>query len=154
MEDVLALAKNASTPALFYWWDPDPLLAKYPALPFTADPYSSTCGARFTADPNLSGADCLMNNDFLKTLMNEDAMDAALENFFKAYGFDNDQQRTMMALEVRGGGAGTTREAACAWLRGNEPVWRAWVTETSCPPGAVPVNGTCSSCPVGTYAPY
>ena len=134
MEDVLALAKNASTPALFYWWDPDPLLAKYPALPFTADPYSSTCGARFTADPNLSEADCLMNNDFLKTLMNEDAMDAALENFFKAYGFDNDQQRTMMALEVRGGGAGssmpsdeasrvpfwsgstpTPRKARCAW---------------------------------------
>ena len=106
MADVVEAAHNASRPVLFYWWDPDPLVARVPVLPLAATPFSSACEDRHAGDPTLSGANCLMNVDMLKAVAHAATLqaDASLATFFAGYGADNDRQKAMMALETRGGG--------------------------------------------------
>ncbi|KAH8072117.1 RNA polymerase I-specific transcription initiation factor [Aureococcus anophagefferens] len=140
MADVVEAAHNASRPVLFYWWDPDPLVARVPVLPLAATPFSSACEDRHAGDPALSGANCLMNVDMLKAVAHAATLqaDASLATFFAGYGADNDRQKAMMAWR-RGGG-----DLGC--------VAGEYATSAGETPGIGLTSGvtTCALCPAGT----
>eukprot|EP00854_Cymbomonas_tetramitiformis_P010608 gene10608-12547_t len=169
-EKVLLDMMSSATPAIFYWYSPDPLLAKLPNKRVYFPEYTPGCSlSHDPTDPYSSGVKCDYPKQELKKVLQ-----AALQNDpdrIPAFNLLRDLQLTeqdlndMMQLHVQGGGVHTSVwAAACEGLKSNSKLLQT-LEELSkmylvciggyfddvgfcvkCPAGSVVSNNTCAVC--------
>jgi ABC-type proline/glycine betaine transport system substrate-binding protein len=140
----------AGIPTLFYLWSPHPLAAKFRLSRIQLPEYSPALFEAGMCDyppgePLAKVASCLIARIAPSVL-----------RFYEAVSIDNREQISMMAAV---GGDASSKDAACAWLRGPEgnEKRRKWLLDsTQCPVGFhLPTSGDidgdvqCHACPRG-----
>jgi hypothetical protein len=137
--EAIGAAHRARRGALYYWWEPDPLLSKYPSKKVQLPPHSVACAARNHPDPARSGYNCSLPVQALRKYMNREVYSAEpdLAFLFDRFLVDKEQMMEMMSYITNGGGAHNLEDGTCAFLRSGSSVpWRDWLQITPPPVSA------------------
>jgi len=72
---------------LFYWFEPDPLLAEYPSTKLFIPEHTDACAAAYNIDPYESGWNCTNSAALLQKIISKDvaATEKDLFKFFSSY---------------------------------------------------------------------
>eukprot|EP00997_Jenningsia_sp_PLL12_P009351 NODE_62_length_2783_cov_96.622165_g58_i0.p1 GENE.NODE_62_length_2783_cov_96.622165_g58_i0~~NODE_62_length_2783_cov_96.622165_g58_i0.p1 ORF type:complete len:324 (-),score=61.01 NODE_62_length_2783_cov_96.622165_g58_i0:1046-2017(-) len=109
-------------PVVFYWWQPDPFLAKHPSTMLNFPPHSTECANR------PGGSNCSREPLRLyKGLNPKVPVNSDLHRFWDAYGFSQGAYMDMLRYHKEGGGKYDAYNAACQWIKDHQNVWRLWI---------------------------
>ena len=117
---------------IFYWWTPDPLVAKLRAEPIMFKPSNAECKQVETIFPNTSKNTCGFLSVAWRKLASSRSFkqDIDYKHFFESFTIFEGEMDRLMRTHTAGGGTLDTYNASCAWVQSNYATWNQWAKNT------------------------
>ena len=117
---------------IFYWWTPDPLVAKLRAEPIMFKPSNAECKQVETIFPNTSKNTCGFLSVAWRKLASSRSLkqDIDYKHFFESFTIYDGEMDRLMRTHTAGGGTLDTYNASCAWVQSNYATWNQWAKNT------------------------
>eukprot|EP00760_Papus_ankaliazontas_P012253 PhM_4_TR15230/c0_g1_i1/m.80933 len=117
---------------MFYWFSPDPLIARVGAMPVQFKTYTPACESVRTRSPKTSGLDCAYPISLLKKMIHKRFLeaDSDLNLFYTSFILRDSDVTGLLQRHKSGGGTEDAYNVSCHWIRNNYPVWSTWVRNT------------------------
>ena len=122
---------------VFYWWEPDPLVAKVRGRPINFPRHNFECEQRYLAttgaDPSTSGYDCAYPMSLLLKIARKDTLsqDSDFQFFFENFQIGGGAMNSMLQRHTSAGGNRSVWNVSCDWIKSHRGTWSSWIRSAS-----------------------